>query len=310
MLAIAQEQSISKAAAKLYVTQSALNQQLLKLEKELGTPLFERKNHTMVPTFAGRTYLEAGQKMVDLKESTYKIIHDITEETTGVISVAFTPERGATMFTEVFPLFQERYPNIQFNIREGRVKTMEQMVLQRQVSFAISTSAPGFNNPDLKYIDFLREDLVLMVPATHPLAYMAGPRNHETLPQIDIRLFKNDRFVLPSKETRLRQLVDRMLRANDLRLNSIFESSSTGTVVRMIRNQLCLGFVPRSYAKPDDSVVYFTTSPREYWMRCILMLPDTHITKAEQFFIDLVKLQSTGKLPQNREHLEKRYSAE
>ena len=39
-IGIEQEQSISRAAEKLFLTQSALNQQLLKLEKELGTPLF------------------------------------------------------------------------------------------------------------------------------------------------------------------------------------------------------------------------------------------------------------------------------
>lgn len=43
IIAIEQEESISKAAEKLFITQSALNQQLLKLEKELGMPLFERK---------------------------------------------------------------------------------------------------------------------------------------------------------------------------------------------------------------------------------------------------------------------------
>ena len=41
IIAIEQEESISKAAEKLFITQSALNQQLLKLEKELGMPLFE-----------------------------------------------------------------------------------------------------------------------------------------------------------------------------------------------------------------------------------------------------------------------------
>ena len=40
IIAIEQEQSISRAAEKLFLPQSALNQQLLKLEKELGTPLF------------------------------------------------------------------------------------------------------------------------------------------------------------------------------------------------------------------------------------------------------------------------------
>ena len=42
ILKIAEENNITKAAEKLFITQSALNQQLLKLEKELGTPLFHR----------------------------------------------------------------------------------------------------------------------------------------------------------------------------------------------------------------------------------------------------------------------------
>ena len=49
IIAIEQEESISKAAEKLFITQSALNQQLLKLEKELGMPLFERKKRQMIP---------------------------------------------------------------------------------------------------------------------------------------------------------------------------------------------------------------------------------------------------------------------
>ena len=52
ILAIAGEGSISRAAERLFLTQSALNQQLLKLEKEIGMPLFERRKHSMIPTEA------------------------------------------------------------------------------------------------------------------------------------------------------------------------------------------------------------------------------------------------------------------
>ncbi|MDO5550185.1 MAG: LysR family transcriptional regulator, partial [Lachnospiraceae bacterium] len=68
IVAIEQEQSISKAAEKLFLTQSALNQQLLKLEKELGVRLFERRKHSMIPTFAGRIYLSTAHQMLDMKQ--------------------------------------------------------------------------------------------------------------------------------------------------------------------------------------------------------------------------------------------------
>ena len=99
IVAIEQEQSISKAAEKLYLTQSALNQQLLRLEKELGTPLFERRKHSMIPTLAGRIYLATARRMVDMKRETYKIISDITEENAGEISIAYTPEQGISVFS-------------------------------------------------------------------------------------------------------------------------------------------------------------------------------------------------------------------
>lgn len=51
---IAETGSITRAAEQLFITQSALNQQLLKLEQQLGIKLFVRHKHDMTPTSAGR----------------------------------------------------------------------------------------------------------------------------------------------------------------------------------------------------------------------------------------------------------------
>ncbi|MBO4289786.1 MAG: LysR family transcriptional regulator, partial [Lachnospiraceae bacterium] len=63
--------SMTEAAEKLYITPSALNQQLLKLEKELGTPLFTRSKRRMIPTAAGRAYLEGARRMLSIRQETY-----------------------------------------------------------------------------------------------------------------------------------------------------------------------------------------------------------------------------------------------
>ena len=57
IIAIEQEQSISKAAEKLFLTQSALNQQLLKLERELGITLFYRSGRGVTLTGDGAEFL-------------------------------------------------------------------------------------------------------------------------------------------------------------------------------------------------------------------------------------------------------------
>ena len=64
IVAIAEENNITRAAEKLYITQSALNQQLLKLEKELGVQLFHRSRTDWHPTEAGEIYLKAAREML------------------------------------------------------------------------------------------------------------------------------------------------------------------------------------------------------------------------------------------------------
>ena len=68
ILQIAEENNITKAAEKLFITQSALNQQLLKLERELGTPLFQRTKNKWCLTDAGRIYVEGARKMMQIKK--------------------------------------------------------------------------------------------------------------------------------------------------------------------------------------------------------------------------------------------------
>ena len=80
ILTIAQEGGISKAAAKLFITQSALDQQLLKLEHELGTRLFFRSRSSFALTEAGRVYVDYARRMLELKNEAYRIIHDLASE--------------------------------------------------------------------------------------------------------------------------------------------------------------------------------------------------------------------------------------
>ena len=70
IVCIADERSITRAAEKRFVTQSALYQQLQKLEDELGVPLFIRTRSNWQPTEAGNAYLAAARQMLLLKKDT------------------------------------------------------------------------------------------------------------------------------------------------------------------------------------------------------------------------------------------------
>lgn len=287
MIAIEREKSISKAADHLFLTQSALNQQLLKLERELGIQLFERRKSGMVPTFAGRIYLTTAHRMLDMKNETYKIIRDISEETAGEISIAYTPESGSRMFSAVYPIFHARYPDVTFHIHEARVKKMEQLLLSREVDIACISYYESCRHPDLEYIDISSEHMVLGLPMSHPMAYLAGKDSYKTLPLLDLSLLRRESFVMLSKETRMRDMIDSAFKYAGFQPQTLFESISTHTVVNMVKRQIAPGFFPQSYVDPAAPIVYFTVLPRQRWILSVAFLKGSYLTKPEKYFIAL-----------------------
>ena len=139
ILKIAEENNITKAAEKLFLTQSALNQQLLKLEKELGTPLFHRSRTNWRPTKAGEVYLQNARQILRLKKDTYSQIRDIANTKLGQLSIGFTPGRGIAMFTSIYPNFHQMYPEITVEPVEKSVHELQQMISDDNLDIAFLT---------------------------------------------------------------------------------------------------------------------------------------------------------------------------
>ena len=289
IVTIEREKNISRAAEKLYLTQSALNQQLLRLEQDVGMPLFERRNRVMVPTYAGRIYLDAAKRMLDIKRETYKAIQDIADEQGGEIAIAYSPEAGARLFSAVYPLFHEKYPGVTFKIHEERVKVMERLLLQKTVDMACLTYYKERKNPALEYIATGSEHIVLGLPVKHPLAYLAGERSYETLPLIDLKLLENEKFVIQKPETLIREMVDLMFSHAGFVPKILFEASSTLTAINIVRAQIAPAFFPESYVDPDAPMVYFTVAPNHKWVRSVGFLRGSYLTKPEKYLIELIK---------------------
>lgn len=299
IIAIDDEKSISKAAGKLFVTQSALNQQLLKIEHELGTKLFYRRHPFMVPTLAGTIYLNTARRIIEMKADTYKIIRDIANEDAGEISLTYTPEKGATMFSYIYPYFHQKYPNITFKIVEARVKKMEQLLLKKEVNIALTTYSEVLGlNKEFETVKLDSEQIILGIPSSNPnlATYISDNNDNSEYYTIDLTKVKYEKFVLMSKETLIRDIVDYCFEKAGFTPKVLFASSSSHTVVNMIRQQICLGFIPESYVHEAENICFFSLSPKQYWIRCIAYLKGTYLTKTEKYLIELFKLYHQGNL--------------
>lgn len=248
MLKLAEENNITHAAEKLFITQSALNQQLLKLEKELGTPLFFRSRTDWRPTAAGEVYLNNAREMLRLKQETYQTIDDMVQNKRGSLSIGLTPGRGIAMFTAVYPQFHHQYPYITVEPRELSVKTQHTQIQAGSLDLGFVTLCEK-QRLNHRYETLLTEEIILTVPSIHPICKEATPNPGGRFPILDISKVQFEPFVLMYKESTIRSLVDDIFGQAGFIPNVLFETSNTTTILTMIQSNLCCGLIPYHYVK-------------------------------------------------------------
>ena len=285
---IADEHSITHAAEKLYLTQSALNQQLLRLEKELGVQLFYRRKFDWRPTPAGEVYLENAREILRIKRKTYSIISDMAKTGKGRLSIGFTPGRGSEMFTHVYPAFHQEYQDIVVEPRELSVRRQQELIARNDLDIGFQTLSERQKTGD-KYITLGREEIFLAIPDGHPLSQNAG-KAKGSLTSIDLSLLKYEPFVLMYKESTIRAITDEIFREAGFAPNVLFETSSSNTIVSMIQSRLCCGIIPYYYIKnKPEGICCFSLPNHPVWDIAASCCKNAYLSDAAKNFIRLAK---------------------
>lgn len=287
ILAIARAGGISKAAKQLFITQSALDQQLLKLEKELGTQLFARSRSHVALTPAGKVYVDYAQRIVALKDEAYRIIHDMAERQRGTLSLAFAPERGMEMFVDVYPQFYQAYPEIGVIPQEMQVEQQLVMLQEDKLDLGfISHSEKEL--PGLSCIPLLREEFLLIVPLSHPLARQAAPEG-EPLATLPLSCLRDLAFSLIYRQSTQREVIDPLFQRQGLQPALFMETGSNRANISVVRNGLCCSIVPYYYVGEDRTVARFRLEGKPSWWVSVCSRRGHYLTKAAQHFIRLAQ---------------------
>lgn len=251
ILAIEEHGNISKAAKALYISQSALNQQLIHLEKELNTKLFYRDNRNLWPTQAGQIYLENAKEVMKIKKNTYGLLQDLEDSTIGELHLGLTWEHGIDMFTQIFPRFNARYPRFSVKIFERNVAEQHQMLRAGHLDLGF-VMLQEYERIEANYVPICREELILGIPASHPLAGLAAPFG-QPLAYLDLALLKDELFSLIFPESTMRAVIDPLFRAAGFKPKILFETAMNHMLQKAVSRGLCCTIMPQSYSLPDTS---------------------------------------------------------
>ena len=287
IVCIAEEKSITRAAEKRFVTQSALNQQLQKLEEELGTPLFLRARGNWQPTPAGAVYLEAARQMLRLKKDAYAQIADYAEISSRRLTVGLIPERGVDMFTAIYPAFHAAFPQMQVEPVECRVTAMQRMIAAGQIELGLATLTEDQRDGNVYHL-MGEEEIVLAVPAGHALA-AGGSADCKTAPETDLSRFSQEPFVRIDQHSTLYAITQKLFDQAGFAPRVLFSTASSLSKYRIVSLGLGCALLPAVYAAGDGSVVYFRLPSHPSWQITMCSRRDAYLGRAERYYIDLCR---------------------
>lgn len=287
ILAIEEYGNISRAASSLFISQSALNQQLIHLEKELGMKLFWRDNRKLWPTQAGVIYLENAKEIMKIKKITYGLLQDLSDSAIGELNLGLTWEHGIDMFTEIFPAFNKRFPRFTIHISERSVAQQHQLILSGHLDLGF-VMLQDAEKIDAAYIDLCQEELLLGIPKTHPLAVFA-PAPGSPLPYIDLARFKEEPFSLIFSQSTMRAVITPLFREAGFQPNILFETSMNHALHKMVSRGLCCTIMPQSYAAFDDNIAWFRLHGNTKWNWCIVCPKGIKLNAAGSYLVSLAK---------------------
>lgn len=150
-LAVAREQSISKAASSLFVTQPNLSRQMQNLEKEVGQRLFIRGTRKITLTEAGRLLYKRAEEIIELYNKTETELNKPITDMGGDIYIGGGESYVMGLIAKAAHEVQKDYPNVKFHLFSGDMVAVSEKLDKGLIDFGI------FIEPaDLSKYDYLR----------------------------------------------------------------------------------------------------------------------------------------------------------
>ena len=118
-LAVAREESITKAAEVLHITQPTLSRQIAQMEDDLGVKLFVRGTRKIVLTNEGLLLRRRAEEILELVDKTEKELTEQDETVEGTVSVGCGDLAAVQILPRLFESFHARYPAVSFDLYTG-----------------------------------------------------------------------------------------------------------------------------------------------------------------------------------------------
>lgn len=232
-VAVAEELSFTRAAARCHVVQSALSYQVARLEREHALTLLERTSRSVRLTAAGELLLSRARAVLEQLDAARAELAELAGVVTGRLRLGMIGSTGqaAPAVERRLADFHRRHPGVEIAIRDTGSRRMAEQVRAGELDLAFVGLFPDQLPDDLAHRVLAEEPLVAVVPRGHPAP--AAP--------VELAALAAERgFVEMRSESGLRRQVDAAFARAGVTRRIAFELSTSDAVLRFV----ALGFGP------------------------------------------------------------------
>lgn len=240
---VVEQQSFSKAAEEVFLSQSTVSSHIQSLEKQLTLRLFDRKGRDVIVTSHGERLYHWAQQLLQLKERALLDLNENTYDIRGPVRIAASSVPGSYIIPEMMKRFHHDYPNVVFHLHTSSSKTVITKVLNRSVDFGILGQKCNFDQ--LCYFPIQKEKLVLITP------------NDMHLPKkVTFQDFVHYPLIMRDADSGTQTMINKLLRKNNMTKNELHivaYTDSEDSLIQLVKKGLGIAIVSEISAKEYEA---------------------------------------------------------
>lgn len=289
---IAEVGSFAGAAESLGISQPSLSQYVKKIESQVGMELFDRTGGYVRLTDAGRIYVEAGRKILDLEHQMQNSFSDIACHKTGSVIVGTSPYRSAAFMPSAVRAFRELYPGMHVVIEE--MTSAELVEEASRGRFDICLTLGPCDERVFKYETVDWEELVLAVPASEA-GFKTESVPDRRYPAIEASQLNGRNFVMLTETQYMQKTLDNMCEDYGLKLKTAAVVKSLEAQIAMVRAGVGMALVSSGIEHfCSEGEVRFYSFVQDLPRRQVVALwkRDRQLSTAAGSLLDILKKQA------------------
>lgn len=275
---VCQENSITQASKKLFISQPAISAAIREMEDYYGVKLFDRLSRKIYLTEVGKTVLDYALYITSLFDELETKIRN--SDIIGTLRIGSSITIGSQLMPKYIKQFEKIYPSIQTFVTINSSDIIEDLILKNELDLGIIEGIIHSDNIVSK--SFLKDELIFICDSDNPLLQKES---------ITIKDLETQKFIMREKNSGTRELVESLLILHGLSIIPIWESTSTAGIINGVAGGIGISVLPLRLVENDIKENKVKRLPiadlnlqRQFY---IIYHKNKYLTKASNEFINM-----------------------